>query len=115
MSLSSVALGVVLIASLPQPGFEESLDYHKFPNIDRTQSVPNCYAQTHNTRNFDLTRLCGFIPTSSSSSGGYTGGGGYSSGNSSGGSGGVCNVPSDTASDGSHCGGRAASEKKGGR
>jgi hypothetical protein len=110
MSLSSMALGVVLIASLPQPGLEELLHYHNLPKIGRTQSVSNCYAQTNNNRKFDLTRLCGSVPTSSP-----TGAGNYSSGNSSSGSSGVCNVPTDIASDGSLCGGRAASGKKGGR
>ena len=109
MSLSSAVLGVVLIASLPQLGFEKSLHYHRFQNIGRTQSVSNCYAQTSNNRKFDLTRLCGSVPTSSP-----TGGSGFTS-NSPGGSIGVCNEPSDTASDGSRCGGRAASGKKGGR
>jgi hypothetical protein len=95
MSLSSAALGVVLIASLPHPGFEESLHYHRFPNITRTQSVPNCYAQTHNNKKFDLTRLCGSTPTSKLT-------------------GGVCNTP-NTASNISRCTDSSASKKKSGQ
>ena len=112
MSISITALSAVLIASLPQSGLEESLSYHKYPNTDLNQNAPSCYPQTNN-KDFDLTRLCGFVPTSSLSGGGYSGGGGYSS-NSGGGSG-VCNTPNDRASNGNRCGDRAASERKGGR
>jgi hypothetical protein len=104
-----ITVSVVLIASLHQPGFEQSLDYYKYPNTDLNQNTPNCYAQTNNTRAFDLTRLCGFTPKTSPTGGGYSTSGGTPP------STGVCNTPDDRASNGSRCGGRAASERKGGR
>jgi hypothetical protein len=74
-----------------------------------------CYAQTNTARKFDLTRLCGAV-TSESNLGGTDGGVSSSSGSSNPKPSGTCNVASDIiASDGSRCGGRAASEKKGGR
>ncbi|MBD2570019.1 hypothetical protein [Anabaena lutea] len=71
-----------------------------------------CYAETNTASTFDLSRLCGIVPARSSGNDGYTGSG---SGYSGGGSDGVCNFPDDIARDGSRCGGRARSEKPGGR
>jgi hypothetical protein len=81
-------------------------------SFEVSQNSTLCYAQTNTPRTFDLTRLCGSVGVESNSGGvsSYSGGSNPSASPS-----GVCNVPSDTASDGSRCGGRAASEKKGGR
>ncbi|NJN13341.1 MAG: hypothetical protein HC815_37685, partial [Richelia sp. RM1_1_1] len=64
---------------------------------------------TSTPKTFDLSRLCGFKPSPLPSS---NVGGSVSSTSSGGGS---CNVPSDRDSNGNRCGGRAASERKGGR
>jgi hypothetical protein len=108
MSLPTAALSIVLIASSPQSGLEQSVNYYKYPKTHSQQAMPNCYVQTGNARSFDLTRLCGFIssPSATSTDDNYSGGGSST---------GVCNVPSDRASDGSRCGGRAASRREGGR
>ena len=73
-----------------------------------------CYAQTHTPKTFDLTRLCGAV-TAESNPSGTSGGVSSSSSGSNPNPSGDCNTPDDIASDGSRCGGRAASEKKGGR
>jgi hypothetical protein len=69
----------------------------------------------------NLESLCGYVPTVVVPAGGAIGGGGGSGGRVSSGSGGgegssgPCNSPDDRASDGSRCGGRAASVRPGGR
>lgn len=73
-----------------------------------------CYAQTNTPRKFDLTRLCGAV-TAESNLGSAGDGASSFSGSLNPRPSGTCNVASDIASDGSRCGGRAASEKKGGR
>jgi hypothetical protein len=80
---------------------------------------PICYMQDNQGQMFDLTSLCGLVASPGSSGSSSFGAGGYSGGNfSSSGSGsgsGVCNVPSDRDARGNRCGGRAASERAGGR
>lgn len=106
-----------------QPGFEQALYKSLYPTVSNNSLI--CYAETNTPNTFDLTRLCGFVSTptpssvstSPSSNNSY---GGASFNKFSGGSGGgtstgKCNTPNDTASDGSRCGGRAASERRGGK
>ncbi|MEH2419714.1 MAG: hypothetical protein V7K48_01815 [Nostoc sp.] len=116
-----------------QPGFEQALYKSLYPTVSNNSLI--CYAETNTPNTFDLTRLCGFVSTPSSvstspsvstpssvstspSSNSSYGGASYNrfSGGSGGGtSTGICNTPNDTASDGSRCGGRAASERRGGK
>ncbi|MEB3218434.1 MAG: hypothetical protein VKN72_19675 [Nostocales cyanobacterium 94392] len=110
MGAASYLLSTVLIASVPQSGIESALKYRNYPESKVSGQSFVCYAQTSTPKTFDLSRLCGFKPSASSSE---TGGGSSSTSSSSGN--GRCNVASDRASDGSLCGGRAASERKGGR
>jgi uncharacterized membrane protein YgcG len=103
---------------------EENIQVYEYPAIEPEVNLL-CYVTTKTPTNFDLSRLCGFVGAPSSTSGGTSfGGGNYPSGGTSfggssyrngGASSGVCNSPSDIASDGSRCGGRASSEKRGGR
>ncbi|OUL25452.1 hypothetical protein BV378_15390 [Nostoc sp. RF31YmG] len=106
---------------------EENIQVYEYPVIEPDVNLL-CYVTTKTPTNFDLSRLCGFVSAPSTSGGNSRN---YSSGSNSVKSnfGGdsypsyptgvtpskVCNVPSDIASDGSRCGGRAASEKQGGR
>lgn len=94
-----------------QPGLEKALEYRNFPATE--YDSPFCYANTDSPKTFDLTRLCGGIASPASFNGGGTSGGGSNYGASTGS--GKCNYSSDTASDGSRCGGRAASRKRGGK
>lgn len=109
--------------------FEGSLQYHSYPTAAPATNL-FCYAKTNTRTTFDLARLCGFVttPSPTSSNGGRTPsstpspassfGSGTPSGASYRGGGtssGVCNVPTDIARDGSQCGGRAASERPGGK
>ncbi|MEO0687680.1 MAG: hypothetical protein AAFY76_22175, partial [Cyanobacteria bacterium J06649_11] len=89
---------------------ESSLKYHNYPSSKAIGQSFICYAETGNSKMFDLSRICGFKPSSLPSETG----GGVSKASSNPGNG-KCNTPNDRASDGSRCGGRAASEKKGGR
>lgn len=128
------AASTVLIVTLAgsavaqtQPGFEQALYKSLYPTVSNNSLI--CYAETNTPNTFDLTRLCGFVSTPSSvstspsvsappSSNSSYGGASYNrfSGGSGGGtSTGRCNTPNDTASDGSRCGGRAASERRGGK
>ncbi|MEH2100914.1 MAG: hypothetical protein V7K76_14410 [Nostoc sp.] len=123
----NVASTVIVLASSAsaqsQPGFEEALHKSNYP-IGSNETL--CYAKTDTPNTFDLSRLCGFVsapmPVSNVStsynrlSGDSSHGGtGYTKFSTGGTSSGVCNFPSDIARDGSRCGGRAASERPGGR
>lgn len=123
------AASTVLIVTLAssavaqtQPGFEQALYKSLYPTGSNDSFI--CYAETDTPNTFDLTRLCGSVSTPSSvsappSSNSSYGGASYNrfSGGSGGGTStsGRCNTPNDTASDGSRCGGRAASERRGGK
>lgn len=114
ISIVSLLSSVVIIspALAERGGFEEALQYRNFPITEYDSSL--CYAKTDSPKTFDLTRLCGFVGTPVSTDNSvYSGGGGGSYGG--GVSSGKCNYSSDIASDGSRCGGRASSEKTGGR
>jgi len=67
----------------------------------------------------NLESICNYVPVvvaaPSGDGGGSLSSGTVSSGGGGGSSSGPCNNPSDRASDGSRCGGRAASERSGGR
>lgn len=124
----NVASTVIVLASSAsaqsQPGFDEALHKSNYPT---GSNETLCYAKTDTPDTFDLSRLCGFVSApmpvsnvstsynrlsgddSSQSHPGYTK---FSTGGTSSG---VCNIPSDIARDGSRCGGRAASERPGGR
>jgi hypothetical protein len=95
---------------------EENIQTYEYPAIEPDVNLL-CYVTTKTPTNFDLGRLCGFVaapsPVSSNYSDGYSGGGSSYPGGGS--SSGVCNYPDDIASDGSRCGGRAASERRGGK
>ncbi|QLE42208.1 hypothetical protein FD723_18485 [Nostoc sp. C052] len=130
LSVASTIIGLANSATAQaQPGFEKALHNSNYPTASNEAL---CYAKTDTPSTFDLSRLCGLIsaPTVNNGSASYrnfsTGGisspapvntssssyGSFSAGSTSSG---VCNVPSDTARDGSRCGGRAASERRGGR
>jgi hypothetical protein len=102
-----------------QPRMYSSGGKSNFEKVLR-QSFPvsshstGCYAQTNTPRKFDLTRLCGSVMAESNLSGAGDSASSYSGGSNASSSG-ICNTPNDIASNGSRCGGRAASEKKGGR
>jgi uncharacterized membrane protein YgcG len=95
-----------------------------YPQVSRATAENQLRCFMHmptGSSSLNLESLCGYVPTVAVSAGGG-GGGSLSSGTvSSGGGGGggsssgPCNVASDRASDGSLCGGRAASERSGGR
>lgn len=110
MGATSYLLSTILIASVPQTGMESALKYRNYPESKANGQTFVCYAETNTPKTFDLSRLCGFEASPLPS---YSGGGSSRASSSSGS--GKCNVPSDRASDGSRCGGRAASVKKGGR
>lgn len=101
-----------------QPNFEQALYKSLYPTGSNNSFI--CYAETNTPNTFDLTRLCGFVSapssvsTPSSSNSSY-GGASYNRFSGGGTSTGRCNTPNDIASDGSRCGGRAASERPGGK
>ncbi|MEA5595745.1 hypothetical protein [Rivularia sp. UHCC 0363] len=109
MGATSYLLSTLLIASVPQTGMESALKYRNYPSSKTSGQTFVCYAQTSTPKTFDLSRLCGFKPSPSVSETGGSGGTVTGSGS------GRCDTPNQTASDGSLCGGRAASERKGGR
>jgi hypothetical protein len=100
------------VASVPQPGLEAALNHKLYQPVDDGVATPSCFVQTETPTRFDLSRLCGIAPANATVN--SSEGSGYSS-NGGGSSGGICNTPTDRARDGSLCGGRAASERKGGR
>lgn len=110
MGATSYLLSTILIASVPQTGMESALEYRNYPESEANGQTFVCYAETNTPKTFDLSRLCGFEASPLPST---TGGGGGIASSSSGS--GKCNVPNDRASDGSRCGDRAASKRKGGR
>lgn len=79
-------------------------------------SMPFCYIKLQDGRMLNLEQICGVVLASSTppitstpnSNGATTGGQPTRQRN-------TCNTPDDIAADGSRCGGRAASEKPGGR
>jgi len=80
-----------------------------------------CFMHMPTGSSLNLESICNYVPVvvaaPSGGGGGSTSSGSVSSGGGGGGgsSSGSCNNPSDTASDGSRCGGRAASARPGGR
>ena len=118
-TISIVTLAGSAVAQT-QPGFEQALK-SLYPTGSNNSLI--CYAETDTPNTFDLTRLCGSVsapssvstPSSSNSSYGGASYNRFSSGSGGGTSTGRCNTPNDTASDGSRCGGRAASERRGGK
>lgn len=102
------------IAAAPGAGLNGSLVERGYPFVANPKlDPPSCFAESLGTT-FDLSRICGYAPSApvGIEGGSFVGGSGGSGG---GGGGGSCDVPSDIASNGSRCGGRAASEKSGGR
>lgn len=115
MRLSMVCLkalvfsGVVAGAAIASP--------YPYPQVSRAtaENQLRCFMHMPTGSSLNLESICNYVPIivaapsggGSSSSGSSSGGGGSSSGR--------CNVASDRASDGSLCGGRAASERPGGR
>lgn len=106
-SAMAVAPGAGLNGSLIEKGYP----FVANPKID----PPSCFAESLGTT-FDLSRICGYAPSApvGIEGGGFVGGSSAGSGGG-GGADGPCNVPSDIAGDGKRCGGRAASERRGGR
>lgn len=91
-------------------GFSSTLGAGYSPVVNRLDP-PICFMQNPAGQMLDMTSICGFAgssPATSFSSGGFSGTGG-SSGD------GPCNTPDDVDSAGRRCGGRAASERAGGR
>ncbi|MBH8564440.1 hypothetical protein I8748_20015 [Nostoc sp. CENA67] len=93
--------------------FEQALYQSLYPVASNDSLI--CYAETNTPNTFDLTRLCGSVSTPPSSNSNYGGGASYNTFSGGSTSTGRCNTPNDIASDGSRCGGRAASERPGGR
>ena len=123
MKLLHAALPAVLfavqgaaIAVTPGAGLNGSLIEDGYPFVANPMvNPPSCFAESLGTT-FDLSRICGYAPSSPVSIEGGSFVGGSSAGGGGGGvAGGPCNVPSDIAGDGRRCGGRAASERSGGR
>jgi uncharacterized membrane protein YgcG len=102
---------------------------HAFPRVSQQLAEEQfiCFMHTNAGDSMDLRSLCGegsdnysggsgsASSNSSSSSSSSSSSRSYSSGGGSSSSSGVCNVPSDRDSAGRRCGGRAASERPGGR
>lgn len=90
-----------------------------YPQVSRAtaENQLRCFMHMPTGSSLNLESICNYFPVIVAAPSG--GGGGSSSSGTSGGGGssssGRCNVASDTASDGSRCGGRAASERSGGR
>lgn len=97
MSIQAFSVSAMLIASVPQPGFEATLKSRFHPIVGENAATPNCYAQTNTSTKFDLSRLCRFVPSNtpvfSDSYGGASGGG-------------ICNAPTDDSA----CDGRTRRE-----
>ncbi|NMF84622.1 hypothetical protein [Nodosilinea sp. P-1105] len=105
MSISAVCLkalvfsGVVAGAAIASP--------YPYPQVPRATAENQLRCFMHipaGSSSLNLESLCGYVPTVVIPAGGAIGGGGSS---------GPCNSPDDRASDGSRCGGRAASVRPG--
>ena len=128
MSAASLKISFVVAIALLPTAVHANPEYAPYPIIPRERVERlRCHMITVEGYGLDLTKLCDDIPdmplnhpypprqgvsSSSSSGGGGNGGSGGSGGSSSGGN---CPTASSTASDGSRCGGRASSERPGGR
>ena len=98
---------------------------YNFPITDVDAGDLSCYMVSRSGNTLDLARLCGSV-RSINYNGQVTGTGGAAitprglngqnaQNRQSSSNGGICNTPDDIARDGSRCGGRAASERQGGR
>lgn len=115
---------LVILALQPLPALAQTETQYGFPVSDTPPGDLPCYMVTSNRNTLNLGRLCGatprlntsqtntsptfYSPRNFSSPGSFRSSGSRSSS-------GRCETPDDIAADGSQCGGRAASERPGGR
>lgn len=118
--LSSIILSSIVL--LPATAFAKPMSKTGYPVVSRKQAQDFiCYAHTEDRKGLDLRGLCGVINSTSTSKSGVGGVNSLGSGIpgisniGDGTSTGKCDFPDQLDSAGRRCGGRAASERPGGK
>lgn len=110
---ATLTIGLLLAVSLPVRAAG-----YPFPTVTRRVAERDLPCYMHNPgrpTSLNLARLCGNIPLPTAAPASSAPSTNSNMAVSGSGDGGVCNVPSDRDSSGRLCGGRAASERAGGR